>query len=392
MDIVLTEAQEMLKRSARELLQRECPRELVRAMESDQRGYPPEIWRRMAALGWLGWPFPQEYGGSGGDFFELALLVEELGYAAAPTPFFSSIVLGGLALLEAGTPEQKRSLLPRVASGELLLSLAYLEGDGELEDTGVDTTAEAQGDGFVLLGTKRFVQDAHVADQLLCVARTQASRSTFRGLSLFLVDPKAPSVHLRPLATTAGDKQFEVLLADVQVGADALVGRLHRTGRPLQRTLLQATALKCAEMVGGAQAVLDMTVAYVKWRHQFSRPIGSFQAVQHHCVDMYRDLLVGRMLAYQACWRLARDLPAEQAVSAAKLKLSRAYPAITRMAHQVTGGVSYYVEYPLELYTRRALAAAVSFGGPEEHARRLGEALASREHGNDHPRAQEQGV
>jgi alkylation response protein AidB-like acyl-CoA dehydrogenase len=375
MDIVLTEEQEMLKRSARAFLQQECSKDLVRAMETDQRGYPPQLWQRMAELGWLGWPFPSRYGGSGGDFFALALVVEELGYAAAPVPFFSSIVLGGLTMLEAGTSAQKRSFLPRVASGTFLLSLAYLEGEDNLDDGSIGATAEPQGDGFVLRGVKRFVLDAHVADCLLCVARTRAGRSASSGLSLFLVDPRHPAVQLRLMATTAGDKQCEVTLTDVVLGAEALVGRLHGAGRPLQRALLRATALKCAEMVGGAQAVLDLTVDYVKRRVQFGRPLGAFQAVQHHCADIYRDLQMSRMLTYQACWRLAEGIPAAAAIAAAKLKLSRAYPAITRLAHRVIGGVGFYTEYPLELYTRRALASAVSFGGPEDHARRLADLL-----------------
>ena len=375
MDIVLSEGQEMLKRSARELLRGECSSDLVRAMESDERGYPPQLWQRMAQLGWLGLPFPQRYGGGDGSFFDLALLVEELGYAAAPTPFLSSTLLGGLVLLEAGTANQKRSLLPGVASGELLLSLAYLNGDGDLDDIGAGAAAEPRGDGFVLHGVKQFVPDAHIAGHLLWLARTRSGRSSSRGLSLFLIDPKDPAVHLRPMITTAGDKQFEVTVTGKAVSAGDAVGRLHSAGAPLQRVLLRATALKCAEMVGGAQAVLDMTVDYVQKRVQFGRPIGSFQAVHHHCADMYRELQMGRLLAYQASWLLDQGMPSERAVSAAKLKLSRAYPVITRLAHQVTGAVGYYTEYPLELYTRRGLAAAVSFGGVDYHAKRLADGL-----------------
>ena len=377
MNLVLTEAQRMLKSSAREFLERECPKELVRAMETDDVGYSPETWRRMAELGWLGWPFPQEYGGSAGDFFDLALLVEEMGYAAAPTPLFSSVVMGGLLIAEAGSHAQKRELLPRVATGDLLLTVAYAEGNGELDDAGISATAERQGGEFVLRGVKNFVADAHAAERLICVMRTRQSRSPFQGVSLFLVDAGDPGIRIRRMATTAGNNQFEIELSGVQVGADALVGGLHEGGAALHKILLEATALKCAEMVGGAQAVLDMTVDYVKQRVQFGRPIGSFQAVQHHCVNMYRDLLACRMLAYQACWRVGCGIPGEEAVSAAKLKLSRAYPAITRTAHQVTGAVGYYTEYPLELYTRRAMAAAVSFGGAGVHTRKLADGIAA---------------
>ncbi len=375
MDIVLTDTQQMLKASARSFLQDACPKDVVRHMETDDRGYPPDLWRHMADLGWLAWPFPARYGGADGNFFELALLVEELGYAAAPTPFFSAIVLAGRLVLEAGTAAQKRQWLPRVAAGHTLISLAYLEEDGDPEGSSQGVTASQTVHGFTLRGTKSFVPAAHVVDQLLCVARTRPGRSASGGLSLFCLSPQAAGVHLRPMRTVVGDKQFDVTLTEVSIGEEALLGRLHGAGLPLQRTLLSATALKCAEMVGGAQAALDLTVDYVKQRVQFGRPIGAFQAVQHHCADMYRDVEMGRLLAYQACWLLSQGADARVAVSAAKLKLSRVYPAITQLAHQVTGGVGYYTEYPLELYTRRSLAAANAFGGVDYHAARLAQTL-----------------
>jgi alkylation response protein AidB-like acyl-CoA dehydrogenase len=322
-------------------------------------------------LGWLAWPFPARYGGADGNFFDLALLVEELGYAAAPTPFFASIVQAGLLLLEAGTAAQKRALLPQIAAGEVVATLAYLEADGDPAGASHGTTAAAHASGYLLRGSKCFVPYAHVATHLFCIARTRPGRSASRGLSLFRLSPHDASVTLRPLRTVAGDKQYEVTLQDTVIDHANLIGREHGAGRPLHRALLRATALQCAEMVGGAQAALELTVAYAKQRVQFGRPLGAFQAVQHHCADMYRDVEMGRLLTYQACWLLAHDQPADAAVSAAKLKLSRVYPAIARLGHQVTGGVGYYTEYPLERYTRRALAAASAFGGAEYHAARL---------------------
>ncbi len=329
MDIVLTESQQMLKQSARAFLQEMCPRNVVSTMQTDARGYPPELWQRMAELGWLAWPFPSRYGGSDGDFFDLALLVEELGNAAAPTPFFSSIVEAGLLLVEVGTEAQNQALLPRLASGQALFAVAYLEADGDPTGPSRGTEAMADGANFRLSGSKCFVPNAHVAEQVLCVARTQPGSSAAHGLSLFCLSLTAPSIGLRPMTTVPGDKQFEVTYNNTTVTHEALIGRLHGASLPLQRTLLQATALKCAEMVGGAQAALDLTVDYAKQRVQFGRPIGVFQAVQHHCAGMYRDLEMGRLLAYHACWLLSQGLDARAAVSSAKLKLSRVYPAIT---------------------------------------------------------------
>ncbi len=371
MDIVLTDAQQLLKQSAHAFLQEHCSKALVREMETDAQGYPPQLWQRMIDLGWLAWPFPSRYGGAEGDFFDLALLMEEIGYAAAPTPFFSSSILAGRLICEAGTVAQKRSFIPGIAAGTTLLTLAYIEADGDPTSPSHATTAIQNAEGFQITGTKCWVPNAHLADYILCIARSRPGRSASRGLSLFVISPQQDNIELRPLTTLVGDKLFEVRFNDTQVPSDALIGRLHGASRPLHRTRLQATALKCAEMVGGAQAVLDMTLDYVKQRVQFGRAIGAFQAVQHHCADMSRDLEMSRLLAYQACWKESQGQDAETSVSSAKLKLSRVYPEITRLAHQVTGGVGFYTEYPLELYTRRALADASDFGGPEYHAARL---------------------
>lgn len=375
MDIVLSEAQEMLKRSARELLQTECSVNIVRNMENDENGFPVQLWDRISRLGWNALPFPESYGGSSGSFFDLALLVEELGYSAAPVPFISSTVLGGFLIMEAGSIEQKAELLPKIASGETLLSLAYLDGDGGAEEVGVGNPVEPKLDGFLLSGVKKFVSDAHLANYILWVDRTKNGRSPTRGLSLFLIDSKDSAISMNRMASVGGDKLFQVQVTDKFVRTSDAVGRIHHAGSSLQKVLLRATALKCAEMVGGAQAVLDMTIEYVKGRVQFGRPIGSFQAVHHHCADMYRELQMGRLLAYQACWLLENSMPSDSAVYAAKLKLNHAYPLITRLAHQVTGAVGYYTEYPLELYTRRALAASVSFGGVDYHAKSLSKVL-----------------
>lgn len=375
MNIVLTEAQQMLKRSARDFLQEECPLDHVRAMETDTLGYSPQLWRQMAGLGWLAWPFPAQYGGADGDFFEFALVLEEMGYAAVPTPLFSSIVQAGFTVLEAGSSAQKQDILPQLASGERLFAPAYFETDNDPVALNCTTTARAQNDRFVLQGSKCFVPDAQIANTILWVAQVQSGHTTDRALSLFLIDPQHAAVHLRSMQTATGNNLFEVSLAQLDVDRSAVLGQCHTARPALQRALLRSTALKCAEMVGGIQAVLDMTVEYVKQRVQFGRPIGTFQAVQHHCANMYRDLEIGRLLTYQACWNIAQGLPAEASVAAAKLKLSRAYPEITRLAHRVTGGVGYYTEYPLELYTRRALAAANAFGGAADHARHLADTL-----------------
>lgn len=260
MDIVLTESQQMLKQSAHALLQEMCPVDVVREMQTGRARLPTRAVAAHGRFGLAGLALSVASRRlSEGDFFDLALLVEELGYAAAPTPFFSSIIEAGLLLIEAGTTAQKRALVPRLASGEALFAVAYLEADGDPTGPSHATTATAQGADFMLSGNKCFVPAAHVAEQLLCVARTRPGSSATRGLSLFCLPPDDASIHLRQMTTVPGDKQYEVTYAKTPVAHDALIGRLHGAGLPLQRALLRATALKCAEMVGGAQATLDLT-------------------------------------------------------------------------------------------------------------------------------------
>ncbi|MBM3926427.1 MAG: acyl-CoA dehydrogenase [SAR202 cluster bacterium] len=369
MDIQLTEPQQMLKRTARALLQKECPVDKVRALESDPSGYDPSLWRLMAGQGWLGWAFPAEYGGAGGDFFDLALLMEEMGYAAAPSPFLASVAMGGMAVLGMGSHEQKSSLLPRVASGELVLSLAYLEGECRPDHFTTQTIAENDDGGFVLNGQKLLVPFATSAHKILCLASADGKPL------LLILDPHSPGVTLRPMASDSGESLCELNLHNVQVGVDSVLGQPESHSNVLPGVIAKAAALRCAQIVGACERVLDITVDYVKRRVQFGRPIGAFQSVQHHVADIYRDLHMCRLLSYQACWNISEGLPFDAPLFQAQIKVMRAAPTITRLAHQVVGGVGYYKEFPLELLTRRVTAWAASLGTPDTIARRLADAL-----------------
>ncbi|MBM3148740.1 MAG: acyl-CoA dehydrogenase, partial [Chloroflexi bacterium] len=181
MDLGLSEQQEMLKKSARDFLQKECPKQLVRQLDASDTGYSPELWKKMAELGWLGLAFPEEYGGNGGSFLDLAVLLEEMGYSILPGHFFSTVVLGGLAILAAGSAQQKKSLLPKIAAGELILTLALTEPSAKYDAVSIKTRATAQNDEYVINGTKLFVPDANVAHYMLCVTRTQSKKNAEGG-------------------------------------------------------------------------------------------------------------------------------------------------------------------------------------------------------------------
>ena len=370
MDLGFDESQQMLKNSAREFLEQECPPALVRAMEEDSRGYTSELWRKVTDLGWLGLPFPQEHGGMGLSYFDLVILLEEMGRVLLPGPFFSTVVLGGLAILNAGNADQKRDILPKITQGNTVLTLALTEPSAVYEPSGIQATAALQDSTYALNGTKLFVADAQIADLLIVAARTQEAGDPSTGITLFLVDAKAPGVAITPLETIASDKQAEVLLTNVQVPATSVLGEVGNAWPVLVRIIHLAAVGKCAEMLGGADRVLEMTVGYLKQRVQFGRPIGSFQALQHHCANMATAVEGCRFVTYQAAWRLSEGLPATREVAIAKAWVSDAYRKVCALAHQSHGAIGFTQEYDLQLYTRRGKAAELAYGD-SDHYREL---------------------
>ena len=367
MDLGFTEIQQMLKTSAQEFLGRECPTTLVREMEEDERGYPDELWRQMSSLGWAGVPFPEVYGGTGGDFLDLAVLLEEIGRALAPSPYFSTVILGGLTILDAGNDAQKDDLLSRVCDGSGLMTLAVTEASGAYDAWGVETTATAEGNGYALNGTKLFVPDAHVADVIIVAARTAQGGDPEAGITLFLVPARMEGLEISPIRTIGSERQFEVTLNNVRLPASAVLGEVDDGWPIAERAIQRAVVGHCITMLGGATAVLDMTVEYVKQRTQFGRPVGSFQAVQHHCAEMATDVEGCRGVAYQAAWMLAEGIPAQREISIAKAWISQAYRRICATAHQCHGAIGFTKEHDLQLYTRRAKVQELSYGDTNYH-------------------------
>ena len=360
----------MLRTSAREFLETECPASYVRDMERDERGYTPQLWDKLAGLGWLGLIVPEEYGGIGLGFVELAVVLEEMGRVLMPGPYFSTVVMAGMAVADAGSEEQKREYLSGIASGRLIMTLALTEPSGRWDAEGVQTTALTSGDGYVLNGTKLYVPNANVSDYVIVAARTGQGESD---ISLFAMPSSAEGLTVTALDTLASDKQSELILNDVHVPGSALLGELNGGWKTLERILAWGAVAKCAEMLGGAQQTLDMTVAYARQRIQFGRAIGSFQAIQHHVADMAADVEGCRYTTYQAAWTLGEGLPAEREVAMAKAWVSDAYHRVCMKAHQCHGAVGFTKEHDLQLYSRRSKAAELMFGDSEFHM----EAVAS---------------
>jgi alkylation response protein AidB-like acyl-CoA dehydrogenase len=284
-----------------------------------------------------------------------------------PGPFFSTVILGGLTILKAGNEEQKTEFLPKIARGEMVLSLALTEPSASYDAASVKTKAITRDGEYVLNGTKLFVLNANVADHILCIARTKETTDPEDGITVFLVDTRSAGLTCTLLRTLARDKQCEVIFDNVTLSGRSIVGKRDE-GWPIVKDILQkATVAKCTEMVGGAQAALDMAVNYAKERVQFGRPIGSFQAIQHYCANMAMDVSGARFVTYKAAWKVSEGLPAALDAAIAKAWLSEAYGRVALSAHQIFGAIGFTMDHDIHLYYRRAKAAEIIFGGADFH-------------------------
>jgi len=369
MDFGLSGEQKMLKRSANDFLKKEFPLKLVREMVQDEKGYSPQLWHKMAGLGWQGLMFPADYGGEGGSFLDIVVLLEEMGYSLLPSPFFASVILGALSILEAGSEEQKKKYLPKVAKGDLLLTLATTELGARYEGDPAAVKVKAtphQGD-FNINGTKIFVPYAHVADYLVCVTRTGDKAKASGGITTFIVDAKSPGITCTPLNTIGQDNQCEIRFENVMVSGQDILGRLDNGWPGVENVLQKATIALCAYMNGAAQRILEMTVDYAKERIQFGRPIGSFQVVQHHCADMLVAFETSRVLTYEAAWKISEGVRCPMEVSVAKSWASESYRQTSWHGMQIHGGVGCAVDHDMSLFYRRAKAAEVTLGDADIH-------------------------
>jgi alkylation response protein AidB-like acyl-CoA dehydrogenase len=366
-DFALSSQQELLKNEGRQFLDTECPKKVIRQIEESDIGYSPAIWKKMAHLGWLGLVLPEEYGGVGGSLLDLAVLFEELGKTALPNPMFCTIVLGTLPLLDGGSDGQKEALLPRVARGELILTLALSEPELDYNPAFIKTKAKYDEGNFVISGTKLFVPYAGVADYMLVVARTARATSNSKGITLFLVPTRAKGITITALSTSAGDRQFEVVFNRVVVSARDVLGDVNEGWPLVEKALLRATAVQCAQTVGVMQQALSMTANYTSTRIQFGRPIGSFQAVQHRLANMLTDVEGARWLSYRAVYRLDRGLPAAREVAMAKAWTSDACQRVAYGAQHLHGGIGMDMDYDLHFYFRWAKVMELGLGAAPFH-------------------------
>jgi len=367
-DISFTEEQEMLRNTASDFLAKECPKSMVRELEEDEeKGYSPELWKKMAELGWMGLVIPEEYDGMGMTFQDLAIILEEMGRNILPGPFFCTVVEGALPVLDFGSDEQKSEFLPKIASGELIFTMAHLEASGVYGASGIAAKAAAKGDSFVINGTKLFVEMAQVADYLICVTRTKEGASPEDGITLFIVDARSPGISCKVIPTIGMDKLCEVRFEDVTVPKANMLGELDKGWPIVEKVMEGGTVAKCAESLGGIQASVDMTVAYSKERVQYDRPIGAFQALQHIMADMWITLQTAKYLVYEAVWMESEGLACAKMAAMAKAYVNESYKWITERAVSLHGGIGTSRDHDVGLYYRRAKAADIAFGGTDLH-------------------------
>ena len=360
MEFGLSESQEILKDSARKFFAGECPMEEVRRLMETETAYDEKLWAKLAEQGYTGIIFPEEFGGVGLGKVELILLMEEAGRALMPGPFFSTVPLAGAVIDAVASAEHKKKYLEPICEGKARSTVAILEAGANWNLDALKISAT----GSKINGEKLFVTDAAVANFILVVTQD----------GVYAVDPKAPGISIAPMAgMDLTRKIYAVRFKDTpaeKIGSTA----------NLSKAFDIATAALVGEMVGGMQRTLDITVEYAKMRKQFGKPIGMFQAVQHHCADMYLETESSRSAAYYAAWALEENVPeASVAVSIAKVYASDAGRTVGNRGIQVHGGMGFTWENDVHLFYRRAKASETAFGDSTFHRERIAQQVIDHE-------------
>lgn len=362
MDFEFTEEQKIFQKAIRDFLQEECPRTLVREVEERELDYLPELYRKTAELGWLGLMLPEEYGGSGGSWVDMAILYEEVGRALMQSPHFTAVSQSGQIILNLGTEKQKSAFLPKIAHGEIIVTVALTEPEAGSNLALIQTSATTQGGNWVIQGNKLFVRNAHIADYIMVVAKAYLGKQE-GNIALFLVPRKENGVVCTPIGTISGERVSEVVFDRVTVAKENLVGKLNQ-GENIKEILDKTMVLLCLEAMGGAQVAFEMTLNYSKERIQFGVPIGSFQALQHRMSDMAMTINGVRWLCYYVAWLMSQGIPCSQELAMARLCAGEIYRWVAAEGIQIHGGFGAMQTHDIGLYFRRAKALQLSLGHP----------------------------
>lgn len=377
MDFEFSKDQQMLKKSAREFMEKECPRDRTRELMADGKGFDAKMWKKMVQLGFTGLAVDDQYGGSGGDFVELALFMEEMGRTIVPSPFFETVCLCAAAVAEFGTDRQKETILPKIAEKGEIWSLAVNETVADCLPQDIRLKATAEGERFILNGEKLFVPYAGAAKELIVAARTRNGQAPEDGVTLFMVDTKTSGITIEAIPTAAPGKKCAVNFRDVQVSGEDILGEIHNGWTAMEFMICIGAVLKAAEMSGGARAALDLAVKYAKERVQFGRPIAANQVVQHKLVKMLTQADGLRNMVYEAAWNIAVNRPCRILSSAAKVKANTAYHRVCYDAVVIHGAIGWTSEMDVSLYLLRAKDLENACGSTAFHKERIARELES---------------
>lgn len=358
LNLDFTEEQDMLREMVRGLLSQYASNEEIRALEDDPTGYSADLWSQLAELDLLGLLLPAQYGGSEMSMLEGVIVYEEIGRALAPTPHLVSCVASAGALVRAGSDSQRDEWLPRLAKGEAIITPAWLEPDNSFGPAGVQVRAEADGEDFVISGTKFHVYFGAAADRLLVLARTGDADDA---VDLFLIDPKADGVTLSQRMSISSDTQYRVDFDGVKVSAADRVGDAGTGWATWSAVMEEVMILSAAQANGGCEHSLDITVQYSKDREQFDKPLGAFQALSHYMADAKTVLDGAKVLTYEAAWAHSQGRSLAQVAPMAKKFSCASFRDTTAMAQQIFGGVGFTLEYEIQLYFRRAKQLQISW-------------------------------
>ena len=363
MDFDFTQEQVMLRDLSREFFTRESSPKALRALWEDQRGYSEATWQQMAEMGLHGLTVGEGYGGQGLGTVELALVLDEMGRAAYPGPYFATTVLAAGAIDASGDAQQMARYLPDIAAGRTRATLALLETALSWQASAVGLRAERRGDGYVLSGVKRFVPWAHVADLVFVVARTAG------GITLLAVPGDAPGLSgARNVEMDRTNPTSTLTFKDVAVPADAVIGEVDQGWAIVEAVLQRAAVAASAEMLGASRRCMDMSVEYAKVRQQFGQPIGMFQAIKHACAEMLLEVENSHGATYYAAWAAdAGSADAALAASSAKAYVGDASRKVCGSAIQVHGGIGFTWDYDLHIYFKRAKHFEPLYGDADFH-------------------------
>jgi len=367
MDTNFTEEQEMLRKAAADFLAKEVSEIKVREIEESESGLDPEFWKGMGNLGWMSLVIPEEYDGMGMTFQDLSIILEEMGKNITPGPFFCTVLEGAYPILDAGTEEQKKEFLPGIARGDLIFTMAFLEAEGTYEASDVTTKAILKDDGFIINGTKLFVEQANNANYLICVVRTKEEAPPEDGLTVFIVDAKTHGIRVEVMPTIGMEKLCEVSFKDVAVPKKNMLGELNKGWSIVKKILKRAAIAKTSESLGAIEAIVPMTADYLKQRVQYDQPLAQFQALQHIVADMFIRMTASKYLVYEAVWMESEGLSCDKEVAMAKSYVNQSYKELSRLMIRLYGGNGTNREFKPGLYYRRARAADVAFGNTDFH-------------------------